>query len=111
MKEHGYNPHDYLQNDMELKRVIELIDSNHFCPNEPGLFRPILSTLFEEGDKYMVLADYRSYVDTQGTVGRLYRNKDEWTKKSILNTANMGKFSSDRSIKEYAERIWGIKPL
>lgn len=111
MKEHGYNPHDYLQNDMELKRVIELIDSNHFCPNEPGLFRPILSTLFEEGDKYMVLADYRSYVDTQGAVGRLYRNKDEWTKKSILNTANMGKFSSDRSIKEYAERIWGIKPL
>jgi len=111
MKERGYNPHDYLQNDMELKRVIELIDSNHFCPNEPGLFRPILSTLFEEGDKYMVLADYRSYVDTQGAVGRLYRNKDEWIKKSILNTANMGKFSSDRSIKEYAERIWGIKPL
>lgn len=111
MKERGYNPHDYLQNDMELKRVIELIDSNHFCPNEPGLFRPILATLLEEGDKYMVLADYRSYVDTQGAVDRLYRNEDEWTKKSILNTANMGKFSSDRSIKEYAERIWGIKPL
>jgi starch phosphorylase len=111
IKERGYNPHDYLQNDMELKRVIELIDSNHFCPNEPGLFRPILATLLEEGDKYMVLADYRSYVDTQGAVDRLYRNEDEWTKKSILNTANMGKFSSDRSIKEYAERIWGIKPL
>jgi len=111
MKERGYNPHDYLQNDTELKRVIGLIDSNHFCPNEPGLFRPILATLFEGGDKYMVLADYRSYVDAQGAVDRLYRDEDEWTKKSILNTANMGKFSSDRSIKEYAERIWGIKPL
>jgi len=111
LKARGYNPYDYLQKDPELKRVIELIDSNHFCQNEPGLFKPILNTLFEHGDKYLVLADYRDYVNTQSEVDKLYRNEEEWTKKSILNTANMGKFSSDRSIKEYAENIWNVEPL
>ncbi len=110
-KANGYNPYEYLQNDNELRRAIELIDSNHFCKTESGLFKPILETLFEKGDKYMLLADYRSYIETQEAVDRLYRDPKEWTKKSILNTANMGKFSSDRSIKEYAEQIWGVKAL
>jgi glycogen phosphorylase len=111
LKEKGYNPYEYLHKDEELRRVLDLIDSNHFCQNEPGLFKPIMHTLLEGGDKYLVLADYRDYVDTQREVGKLYRNEEEWTRKSILNTANMGKFSSDRSIKEYAERIWDVAPL
>jgi glycogen phosphorylase len=111
LKEKGYNPYEYLHKDEELRRILDLIDSNHFCQNEPGLFKPIMHTLLEGGDKYLVLADYRNYVDTQREVGQLYRNKEEWTRKSILNTANMGKFSSDRSIKEYAERIWDVTPL
>ena len=100
-----------MRRDEELRRALELIGSNHFCQNEPRLFGAILHTLLEGGDKYMVLADYRSYVDAQSEVDKLYRDKEEWTKKSILNTANMGKFSSDRSIMEYAERIWDVKPL
>ncbi len=111
LRDRGYNPYEYMRRDEELRRALELIGSNHFCPNEPRLFGAILHTLLESGDKYMVLADYRSYVDAQGEVDKLYRDKEEWTKKSILNAANMGKFSSDRSILEYAERIWGIKPL
>ncbi len=111
LRERGYNPYEYMRRDEELRRALELIGSNHFCPNEPRLFGAILHTLLEGGDRYMALADYRSYVDAQSEVDKLYRDKEEWTKKSILNTANMGKFSSDRSIMEYAERIWDVKPL
>lgn len=111
LKNSGYNPRSYVEKDNELRRVLNLIDSNHFCPNEPGLFRPIIQSLLDWGDHYMLMADYRSYIDTQDEVAKLYKNQDEWTKKSILNVANMGKFSSDRSILEYASKIWNIKIL
>ena len=70
-----------------------------------------MESLLHRGDFYMLLADYRAYVTAQEAVGKLFLNKDEWTKKSILNTARMGKFSSDRSVMEYADNIWGLKPL
>lgn len=107
----GYDPFECVRNDAELKKVLTLLDSNYFNPNEPGLFRPILHSLLDKGDWFMVLADYRAYVDMQAEVEKLYKNEDEWTRKSILNTARMGKFSSDRSILEYAKNIWGTKPL
>jgi len=110
-KASGYNPYEVVQNDGELKKVLNLIHSNYFCEEEPGLFQPIISELLEKGDKYLVLQDYRSYIDTQERVSELYKNQDEWIKKSILNVANMGKFSSDRSIKEYAKNIWNVNPL
>lgn len=107
----GYNPYDYVKKDGELKRVLNLINQNHFCPENPGLFQPIIDSLLEKGDRFKVLADYRSYVDMQEEVSELYHKKDEWIRRSIMNTANMGKFSSDRAIKEYAENIWHVKPL
>jgi starch phosphorylase len=77
----------------------------------PHLFRPLVDSLLEHGDWYMLLADFRDYVDTQRRVDRLFDDPDAWTRTSILNTANMGKFSSDRSVREYAERIWNAPPL
>jgi starch phosphorylase len=108
MRRGGYNPWNYYNNDPELKRAIDMIGSGYFSPKEPWLFKPITSSLLEKGDFYMLLADYRSYIATQEAVAKAFRDKDEWIKKSILNTANMGRFSSDRSVLEYAKKIWGI---
>lgn len=105
----GYNPHDFYSNDSELKRAIDMIGNGTFSPEKQDLFVPIVRALLDEGDRYFVLADYRSYVHAQEQVNELYSQSDEWTRKSVLNTASMGKFSSDRAVREYAERIWGIK--
>lgn len=105
----GYNPRNYYDNDLELERAIDMIDSGFFSPKEPGLFKPITESLLERGDYYMLLADYRDYIRAQEEVSKAFQNRDEWTRKSILNTANMGKFSSDRAVLEYARDIWGIK--
>ena len=74
----------------------------------PQLFVPIAHSLLEEGDRYLILADYQAHVDCQERVARTYRDRSAWTKKSILNTARMGDFSSDRTVRQYAEEIWGI---
>ncbi len=82
-----------------------------FCPGEPGLFQPLGDRLLRDGDPYLVLPDYRSYVECQERVSLAYRDWRQWTRMSILNTANMGKLSSDRSIREYAEEIWHVDPI
>lgn len=110
-KKGGYNPYEVVQNDPELKKALTLIHTNRFSEEEPGLFQPIIESLLEHGDKFFVLEDFRSYVNAQDKAEKLYKDSFEWTKKSILNVARMGKFSSDRSILEYAENIWGIEPL
>ncbi|XPV75753.1 MAG: glycogen/starch/alpha-glucan phosphorylase [Desulfovibrio sp.] len=107
----GYDPIYYYKNDAELKRVLDMIRMGIFSPDEPGLFDPIIDNLLDQGDFYMLLADYRSYIDAQDRVGELYQDQDAWTKMAILNTANMGKFSSDRSVMEYVDRIWKTQPL
>lgn len=107
----GYDPVSFYENDPELRRAIDQIASGVFSPGEPWLFTPIVDALLRQGDYFLVLADYRSYVDTQGKVDQLFEDKEEWTRKTILNTANMGKFSSDRAVLEYAREIWGVQPL
>jgi glycogen phosphorylase len=107
----GYDPYRFYESDLELKRVIDQIASGRFSPGEPYLFAPIVDALLREGDYFMVLADYRSYVDAQDRVDELFDNAEEWTRKAILNTANMGKFSSDRAVLEYATEIWKVQPL
>ena len=87
-----------------------MISSDYFSKTEPGIFKPIVDGLLNL-DYYCLFADYQSYIDTQDKVSNLYTNIDEWTKKSILNVARVGKFSSDRSIKDYAEKIWKVKPV
>ncbi len=87
-----------------------MIASNAFSPNEPGIFAPIWDTLITRGDHYMHLADLASYVRTQEQVGALYLRPDDWTRRAIINVAHSGKFSSDRTIAEYARGIWGAEP-
>ena len=110
LKSSGYNPRTYYESNPMLKRVIEMITSDYFSKNEPGIFKSIVDSLLGV-DYYCLLADYQSYVDAQDRVSQLYTNKDQWTKMAILNVARVGKFSSDRSIREYAEKIWKVEPV
>jgi starch phosphorylase len=107
----GYDPRDYYRRDEELHRALDMVASGFFSPREPHLFQPVVQDLWARGDYYMLLADYRAYVKAQEAVGRLFRNPDEWARRSILNTAHMGKFSSDRSVLEYASEIWQVEAL
>ena len=103
----GYRPREFYDRDPELGRALDMIAGNAFAPESPGLFAPIVDKLLG-ADEFCVLADYRAYLDCQETVDRLYRDPDEWTRRAILNTAHMGKFSSDRSVADYARDIWGV---
>ncbi len=105
----GYRPQDYYYRLPELKTVLDQISSGIFSPGDPGLFRPLVDNLLNT-DYYLLLADFDAYLDAQADVDRLYMIPDDWARTSILNTAGMGKFSSDRTIDEYAREIWGIKP-
>ncbi len=105
---HPWN--DYWENP-KLKEVLDMIGSGYFSPTEPDCYMPIISALTQNGDRYRLLADYDAYIGCQARVDELYRDSDEWSRKAILNVARMGKFSSDRTIGEYAEQIWGIEPV
>ncbi|SPD73640.1 glycogen phosphorylase [uncultured Desulfobacterium sp.] len=107
----GYNPRDYYLYDQELKRVLDMIAEGYFSTSQPGLFSPIIRALLDQGDYFLVLADYHSYIKVQEEVSMVFKNTDDWARRSILNTAQMGKFSSDRAVKEYADKIWQVEPL
>jgi starch phosphorylase len=109
LKNAGYQPYDYYYHDPELKLAIDMIGNGSFSPDDRTLFKPIVDTLLGL-DHYLLLADYASYITCQDEVDRLYQQPHEWARTSILNTAAMGKFSSDRTITEYAREIWNIKP-
>jgi starch phosphorylase len=106
----SYDPMATLNEHPDLKRVVDTLSSELFSPGEPGLFNWVRNNLTEYGDYYMHLADMPSYLKAQDHAGAEYRNKPLWSRKAILNVARSGKFSSDRTIREYAEEIWGIKP-
>ena len=108
LKAGGYQPRDYYEADPHLKEAIDQIATGFFSPDQPDLFQPLVNTLLG-CDPYMVLADYASYVESQERVNRAYLDREGWTRMSILNTARMGYFSSDRSIRDYCERIWKAK--
>lgn len=107
----GYDPLTWYNRDAELRQALDSIRRGDFSPSEPGLFAPIVESLLTRGDYYLLLADYRPYVTAQEAAGKLFLDRDKWAKKSILNTARMGRFSSDRSVMEYADNIWELKPL
>ncbi|KGT91069.1 maltodextrin phosphorylase [Erwinia typographi] len=111
LRSNGYYAHQIYEQDAELHQALTQIATGAFSPQEPGRYRNIFDSLVNLGDHYQLLADYRSYVDTQDKVDELYRHPEEWTRKALLNIANMGYFSSDRTIQEYADEIWGIKPI
>src|SRR5271168_5235931 len=109
-KSHGwYSPHWHYDNEPETRAALDLIASDHFSRYEPGIFGEIRDTLLTRGDYYMHLADLKSYLDADQRLLDLYANPDEWARKAVLNVSHSGKFSSDRTIAQYAADIWGVK--
>lgn len=110
LRSNGYRPMDYYTQNSELRMVIDSIGSGEFSKDQPDLFEPIINSLLYH-DEYLLLADYQAYVDCQDRVSEAYRDQDSWTKMSIINAANVGKFSSDRTMREYCKEIWDAKPI
>jgi starch phosphorylase len=106
----GYRPHALYEADAELREAVDRIALGHFSPGQPELLKPVADTL-RYSDPYLLMADYRSYIEAQERVSRVFGDEELWTRMSILNVARIGKFSSDRSIREYCDRIWDTKPL
>ncbi|HEY2144560.1 MAG TPA: glycogen/starch/alpha-glucan phosphorylase [Steroidobacteraceae bacterium] len=107
----GYSPARELETNPELKGTLDLIRSGFFSPGRPDDAKPIIDRLLSEGEPFLVLADYAAYARAQNQVDALYVQEDEWSRRAVLNCMNMGYFSSDRSIREYADRIWAVKPV
>jgi glycogen phosphorylase len=105
-----YNPRWHYENEPETRDALDLIFNDHFSRDEPGIFVPIRETLLDRGDYFMHLADLKSYTQAQEEVGKLYADADAWTRKAVINVACSGKFSSDRTIAEYASGIWNALP-
>ena len=110
LKARGYNPWDIYKNDGELREVLDMINSDQFIPGNGNAFRNIFDSLLSGGDPFMVLADYRAYVEKQRCIEQEFIDRELWIRKSILNTAGMGFFSSDRAVREYMNDVWLVKP-
>jgi starch phosphorylase len=110
LKAKGYNPKLIYDSDPELREAVDRISSGFFSGGDKNLFKPLVDSLLH-GDPYLLFADYRSYVEVQEQMSLAYKDPAKWTRMSILNVARMGKFSSDRSIKEYCDKIWKTHPL
>jgi starch phosphorylase len=110
LKRKGYNPCEYYESNAMLHETINQIASGYFSRGDAGLFRPLVDSLLYHDD-YMLFADYQSYIDCQDRVGEVYLDQERWTRVSIINVARMGKFSSDRAIREYCDKIWKVKPV
>lgn len=111
LKNSGYDPWGHYHGNEELKWALDMIASGYFSPDQADRFQPIVHALTRGGDRYLLLADYAAYIAAQEQVDALYRDPQQWTRRAIFNVAGMGKFSSDRTIGEYAEKIWDAKPV
>jgi starch phosphorylase len=111
LRAEGYRPADLYRGDEELRAAVDWLGSDFWTPGEHGSFLPLHRTLIEGGDRFMVLADFRAYCDCQARVDAAYRDPGGWARRAILNCARMGRFSSDRSIREYAAEIWKLSPV
>jgi starch phosphorylase len=110
-KDRGYDPRELYRANLQLRGALDMIGSGELSPGQPELFAPLFQGLVEGGDPFMLLADFDSYLTCQKRVSAAYRDPEGWTRMSILNVARMGRFSSDRTIREYAEEIWGVHPV
>ena len=112
-REHSYNPWDMYHSDERIRRVMDSLVDGTFAPDNPELFRGVFNSLLgsDRSDEYFVLKDFASYAEAQERLERIYKNKDEWSRMAVINTAKSGKFSSDRTIREYAKEIWNLKPM
>jgi starch phosphorylase len=105
----SYRPWEYYARHPRVKRVVDSFSSNLFCPNEPGLFSWIFASVLDTNDEHFHLADFTTYIEAQEKAGNAFRDRGAWTQMAILNSARMGKFSSDRTVTEYAHEIWGVR--
>lgn len=110
LKSRGYNPYNYYYANEEIKAILDWLDGDYFTPGEPGALAPIKHSLLDDGDPYLVLADFESYSQAQQRVNDAYMDREKWAEMAILNTARMGKFTSDRSIEDYVKAIWKLTP-
>ena len=110
LKSH-YDPHSYIREDQDLENVMHLLESGYFNPVEPYIFDDLIRTLTNPHDPWVTLADFRGYIDAQERVSQAWLNQDSWTRMSILNSAASGFFSTDRTMQEYNEDIWGLEPI
>jgi starch phosphorylase len=110
LRTRGYSPGDVAAADPELRELLSWIGHGRFSAGEAGLFEPLVRTLLEH-DPFFVLADFRAYVECQERVSRAWADPEAWTRSTIRNVAGMGTFSSDRSIRQYAEEIWKVEPV
>ena len=106
-----HDPWSIYRGDAELRRVLDMIAAGAFSGGDRERYRPVVDSLLAGGDHYLLLADYASYVAAQDRVDASYRDEAAWTRKAILNVARMGRFSSDRTIRQYAEEIWDLTPV
>ncbi len=106
-----YDPASIVENDEDLKRVMNLLTSGHFNLFEPGIFDPVIHSVYNPHDPWLTAADFRSFVNAQRNVDQAYQDKDNWTRMSIINTATSGKFSSDRTISDYNNEIWSLSSV
>jgi glycogen phosphorylase len=106
----GYQPRRVIEENSELSSTLDLIGSGHFSPGRADDAKPVIDRLLSPGEPFLVLADYAAYAKAQDQVDALYRNEDRWSHKAVINCLNMGYFSSDRSVREYADRIWAVRP-
>ncbi len=111
LRARGYDPWEFYRRDPELKGVVDALASGVFSPREPRLFQPVVDALLNGGDTWLVLADFRAYLEAQERVSRAWLDVERWTRMAILNVARTGKFSSDRTIRQYAEEIWNVGPM
>jgi starch phosphorylase len=111
LRRRGYQPEEWYRDDPAIRAVLDALAGDVFSPGEPGLFRPIVDSLLGGGDPYLCLADFAAYLACQDQVSQAWLDQEHWTRMAILNTARSGKFSSDRTIREYAEEIWKVKPI
>jgi starch phosphorylase len=105
-----YNPQWHYDNEPETRAALDLVAGNHFSQHEPGVFTPILDALVRSGDHYLHLADLGSYSEAHARLGELYADQESWSRTAILNIAASGRFSSDRTIADYARDIWHVDP-
>ncbi|MBH53380.1 MAG: glycogen phosphorylase [Opitutaceae bacterium] len=111
IRKKGYNPYDFYYKNEELRNVVDWLGSDSFTPEEPGVLASLRHSLLDGGDPFLVLADYESYVNKQKEVDAVFHNKKAWARMAIMNTARVGKFSSDRTIHQYAEEVWNLKQV
>ena len=111
LRQSGYVPQAFVERNPALGEALEMLDAGFFTPGDTDAARPVVNRLLGDGEPFLVLADFEAYESAQARVDLLFRDPDDWSRRAAINSVSMGRFSSDRSIREYADRIWGLRPV